>query len=329
MTFALVLSLALAATPAEQLAEAAQALDALDYEKALATLPATESVTGFTVDQVTALFSTRALSLASLKREDEAAEAFRQLFAVAPEWKLPEQYGPRIRTLAGMAAAEAEEKGTLAVRYEGGQLKVGKDSFGFATGFELTWRVDGGGPTTRAFPVGVTLPPPWPGDRPVTAWGRFVGLGGSTLATWGNEQEPLRFGPVGAPTAPAPSAGLKLRPLTIAGLAAGVAALAAGGVAIGFIGPSTEAQRALAGATRDADGRITSLTQREAFLIEQRSASAATVSGALFVTAGVLAAGSVGLLVYDRVRATPAPGGVAFTVPLDANFGLASFGATP
>lgn len=327
MTFALVFSLALAATPAEQLAEAAQALDALDYEKALATLPATESVTGFTVEQVTALFSTRALSLASLKREDEAAEAFRQLFSVAPEWKLPEQYGPRIRTLAGMAAAEAEEKGTLAVQYEGGQIKVGKDSYGFATGFELTWRVDGGGPTSRTFPVGVTLPPPWAGDRPVTASGRFVGLGGSTLATWGNEQEPLRFVPVGAP--PAPSAGLKLRPLTIAGLAAGVAALAAGGVAIGFLGPSTEAQRALANATRDADGRITSLTQREAFLVEQRSASAATVSGALFVTAGVLAAGSVGLLLSERVRATPGPGGVALTVPLDATFGLASFGATP
>lgn len=321
------LSLSLAASPAERLAEAEQALDALEYERALAVLPATEAITGFTVEQVTALFSTRALSLASLKRDEEAAEAFRQLFAVAPDWKLPEQYGPRMRTLAGMAAAEAEEQGTLAAQYEGGQLKVGKDSFGFATGFELTWRVDGGGPTTRAFPVGVTLPPPWPGDRPVAAWGRFIGLGGSTLAAWHNEQEPLRLGPVSAP--PAPSAGLELRPLTIAGLAAGVAALAAGGAAIGFVGPSQEAQRALADATRDADGRITSLTQREAFLLEQRSAAAATVSGALFVTAGVLAAGSVGLLVADRVRATPAPGGVALTVPLDATFGLASFGATP
>lgn len=327
MVLALSLSLLFAATPAEQVAQAAQALDALDYEGALAALPKPQAAAGFSHEQVLALFSTRALALASLKREEEAAEAFRQLFAVAPDWKLPEQYGPRIRTVAGMAAAEAEEKGTLAVRYEGGVLKVGKDSYGFATAFELTWRVDGGGPTTRSFPVGVTLPPPWPSGRPIEVHGRFLGLGDSTLATWGNAQEPVRLGP--PPGVAASKPGVEVRPLLVAGLAAGVAALAAGGVGLAFAGGSTEAQRALASAERDADGRITSLTQREAFLIEQRSASAATLGGIFFVTAGVLAAGSAGLLVLDRVRATPGPGGVTFSVPLDATFGLAASGVAP
>ncbi len=329
MMFAVTLTLLLSATPAEQLAEAAQALDALDYEKALTALPKVEEVSGFTRDQITTLFSTRALSLASLRQEEEATEAFRQLFSVAPDWQLPEQYGPRIRTLAGMASAEADEKGTLAVRYEGGLIKVGKDSYGYATGLELTWRVDGGGPTTRVFPVGVSLPPPWAGSQRVEVYGRFLGLGDSTLATWGNAQEPLRIGAPEGEAPPPPSPRLTLRPLTLAGIGAGALALAAGGVALGFAGGSTEAQRTLAAATRDPFGRITSLTQAEAFLIEQRSASAATVSGAFFVAAGVLAAGSVGLLVFDRVRATPGPGGVAFTVPLDATFGLASTGVTP
>lgn len=327
MVLAVSFSLFLAATPAEQVAQAARALDALDYEGALAALPKPEAAAGFTQEQVLALFSTRALALVSLKREEEAAEAFRQLFAVAPEWKLPEQYGPRIRTLAGMAAAEAEEKGTLAVSPEGGALKVGKDSYGYATAFELTWRVDGGGPTTRSFPVGVTLPAPWPAGRPIEAYGRFLGLAGSTLATWGHAQEPIRFGPSPLVTTPRPA--FQLRPLTVAGLAAGVAALAAGGAGLAFASGSTEAQRALASAQRDADGRITSLTQREAFLVEQRSASAATLSGVFFVTAGVLAAGSAGLLVLDRVRATPGPGGVTFSVPLDATFGLAASGVAP
>jgi hypothetical protein len=324
MLSAAVLSL-LMATPAERLDAAAAALDALEFERVLATLPSVSEVTGFSREQVERLFAVRALALVSLRREDEASEAFRQLFAVAPDWKLPEQYGPRIRTLAGSAAAEAEEKGVLGVTYEAGKLRVGKDAYGFATAFELTWRVDGSGPTTRTFPVGVTIPAPWAPDRRIDTWGRIVGLAGSTLLEWNTPLAPLRIEPALVTEVPQRRSS-PLRPLVIAGIAVGAVALAAGGAAVGFAGASTEAERALASASRDAEGRITSLTQRDAFLIEQRSATAATLSGVFFVTAGVLAAGSVGLLVFDRVRATPAPGGVSLTVPLDATFGLAAAG---
>jgi hypothetical protein len=322
----LLLITTLHASPVDQITAARQALDELRYADALSALPPESEVQGLTRAQVVDLLSTRALALAALKREADATQAFKQLFLIAHDWQVPDEYGPRVRTVALEAKDQAGRAGVLSLSYSAGQFQVTPDSTGWAKEVELTWRERGGPAQSVKMPL-KTFPAPWPTSAPVDAWARVVGLQGSTLLEWGSEATPNRFAPeIVAPPPPpvAEAPGFFSRPLNVAGVAVGAAGLLAFIPAGVMAGQSGAANRALASATTDADGRITSPTQREAFNIAASADQAATVSGVFFVTGGVLLATGVGLLVYERVRVTPAPGGVGVLVPLDATFGLAT-----
>jgi hypothetical protein len=315
------------ASPVDQISAARRALDELRYADALAALPPEAEIAGLTRAEVVDWLSARPLALAALKRDAEAVQAFKQLYAVAHDWQVPDEYGPRVRTLALEAKDQAGRAGVLSLTFSGGQLQVTPDATGWAKEIELTWRERGGPPQTIKMPL-KNFAAPWPSSAPVDAWARVVGLQGSTLLEWGTEASPNHFAPdVTAPPPPPPvvqGPGFFSHPLNVAGVALGAAGLLAFIPAGVMAAQSGAADRALASATTDAQGRITSPTQREAFNIAASADSAATVSGVFFVTGGVLLATGAGLLIFERVRVTPAPGGVGLLVPLDATFGLAT-----
>lgn len=320
MTLATLLTLSVMGVAPATLQQAAQALDDLQYEQALKVLPPEAELRGYTRAELVTWFSTRALALLGLKQDAEAAETFRRLFTFAPEWKLPEQYGPKVVTLVAGLRAEADERGTPSLTFEGGALKATADTTGLAKELEVSWRSPGGAAQSTKLPLVPQQPPPWPRDAQLEVWGRVLGFEGSTLTEWGTEQAPLRLAP--AEKAPG-AAGKPLGKWAFIGLGAAAAGLVAGGVGVGLALGSQEAEQALASATRDASGRITSLTQRDAFALDARAQGSATGAGALFVAGGLLVAGGVGLFIFDRVTVAPAPGGALLTVPLDAHFAFA------
>lgn len=321
MTLATLLTLAVMGVAPGTLEQAARALDDLQYETALAVLPPEAEVGGYSRAELVTWFSTRALALLGLKKDAEAAETFRRLFTFAPEWKLPEQYGPKVVTLVAGLRAEAEERGAPSLTLEGGVLKATGDSTGLAQELEVSWRPPGGPATSTRLPLVPAQPPPWPQGAQLEVWGRVLGLSGSTLAEWASEQAPLRVGPL-APT-PAAVTSKPLGRWAFLGLGAAAAGLVAGGLGVGLAVSSQEAERALASATRDGSGRITSLSQRDAFALDARAQGNATGAGALFLTGGLLVAAGAGLFIFDRVTVAPAPGGALLTAPLDAHFAVA------
>lgn len=319
MGFPLLLALTLTAAP-PSLQEATVALDELKYDEALKLLPPEAEVKGFTRDELISWFSTRALALLNLKRDDEAKATFNRLFVFAPDWKLPDHYGPRVQTLVGSSKAEADGHGLVTLTLSGGTLKVTKDKLGVATGLEIFWKVDGGAIEQRSVPLADT-PAPWPTGKRVEAWARVVGMGGSSLVDWGSEASPQRIeAPVSVARAAPAQVGLGAPAFIGLGALVGAAAAAVAGTA--FAVSSQDAEKAFAVVTRDAEGRITSLTQRQALALDNRSRSDATAAGIFFTVAAGLAATGTGLILFDRISATPSPGGIAFTVPLDATFAV-------
>lgn len=324
MIQATVLGICLFSAAPVGLAEATRALDDLQYKVALDRLPAETSINEWRREEVLEWLSTRALALLGLKREPEAREGFERLLSLSPEWALPDHYGPRVRTFVSAARAEAVRSGSLSLRFEGGLLRASADAFGYARGIEVSWREPNGAAQKALLPMQERQPAPWPREQRLEVWGRVLGLGNSTLFEWGSQNAPLRLEPMAVVSveAGAPSRGLS--GLGIGGLAAGGAALISAGVGTGFAVSSQEAQRTRADATRDSNGRITSISQRDAFALDarvQRDSGAAT---AFFVTAAAMVTVGAGLVLFDRLRVTPAPGGALLTVPLDATFAFAA-----
>ncbi|MFT3711905.1 MAG: hypothetical protein QM817_30055 [Archangium sp.] len=315
--FTAVLLLTLTAAPPE-LRKATQALDDFRYDEALKLLPQEGAIQNYERAELTEWFSTSALALLNLKRENEATRRFLQLFSFAPEWVLPDQYGPRVQTLVAKTRADAARNGVVSVRFEGGLLRTTSDSLGLASALAVSWRVKDGVVERALLELKPAQQPPWPRGTAVEAWARVVGLSGSTLATWGSENEPVHLEPmtvqVSGREAPVATSGTGLRAPGFIGLGALGGAAVSAVLGIGFALGSQDAQRALGGVTRDMDGRITSLTQRDAFALDARARSDATAAGVLFTVAGVLAAGGVGLLLFDRLTVVPTPGGVAMVL---------------
>jgi hypothetical protein len=316
------LGILLAAAP-EALHDASRALDDLQYQAALDKLPPESAISGWRHEEVLEAFSTRALALLGLKREAEARDVFKRLFSIAPHWELPDQYGPRVRTFVSAVRADAVRSGALSVRFEGGLLRVTKDSFGFGRELEVSWREPGGTWQSAKLPLADRQPAPWPREQRLEVWGRVLGLEGSTLFEWASENAPIRL----EPQAVVSVEGGAVRPLGalgVAGIGAGAAGLLSTALGVGFAISSQGAERARENVTRDEEGRINSLTQREAFSLDARAAADATAATVFLVTGGVLIAAGAGLLIFDRVRVTPAVGGAVLTIPLDATFAVES-----
>ncbi len=323
LVMALTSSLLAAAPPS--LRAATGALDDLKYDEALKLLPTADSVQGYSRDEVLEWWSTRALAELGLKREADAVQSFRRLFALAPDWVLPDQYGPRVRTLVGTARADAVRAGTLSLRFEGGLLISTSDPFDLGAELEVSWREPGGAMSRQRLPLVAQQPAPWPKETRLEVWGRVLGLRGSTLVTWGSENAPTRLEPIAVVRVEGPvtTSSRGLGKAGLAGLIVGGAGLLSAGLGVGFAVSSQDAQQALTSVTRDENGRISSLTQRDAFALDRRVQTEAGVATGLFVASAALVAVSAGLVLFDRVTASAGPGGAVVMVPLDAHFAFA------
>jgi hypothetical protein len=311
------------ASPAERLAQAQVAFDELQYDQVLALTPAPAEWQQFSRPQVVQALSLRALALASVKRFDEATPLFRQLLALEPGFVLPDQFGPKVRTLVLEAKDAAARMGTPALAMEGGALVVKGLTTGLVETVQLAWRADGVAGTTTV-PAAATLEVPWPSSGRIEAWGVLKGPGQSVVATWGSPEAPNLFGdtPVVVSTpAPAPTRGLG--GLGVTGLVLGGAGVVALGVGVALLVDANRPAQLLQGATRDDAGRITSLTQREAFALDQAAQRSFETGQALLIVGGVAAAAGASLFVLDRVQVGAGPQGASLTVPLHADFTLA------
>ncbi|MFO0595784.1 MAG: hypothetical protein U0228_10780 [Myxococcaceae bacterium] len=323
MTPALLLALSLSAAP-PSLHAATQALDDLKYDEALAQLPPEDQISGYSREELIEWFSTRALALLSLKKEAEATTTFERLFAFAPEWVLPDLFGPRVQTLVSQIRAQAARNGVVSVRFEGGFLKTTRDKFGLAQALLVSWRTEDGKVSLKSLEPLEQQSPPWPRGQKLDVWATVVGFSNSTLVAWGSPNAPTQIQPV---TVKVDDGVVKAgpQPAGLGGLAfAGIGALGGAAVAaslgVGFAVGSHAAEQALVGVTRDSNGRITSLSQRDAFALDEQAKGSATASGVFFAISGVLAAGGVALVVVDRVTAAPAPGGATVGLSFDATF---------
>lgn len=162
-------------------------------------------------------------------------------------------------------------------------------------------------------------------------WAELFGENDAQLVVLGSEGAPLTATPPapmvsatpGPPPAPvaepmvtksASGGGVRTASFFVLGGAA-----VAGGVGAFFGVRSSSGFASISGATRDAEGRITGLTEREAQTRGAQAAADGTIANILFVSAGVVAAAGVVMLVVGgpsddaKVSLAPAPGGLLVT----------------
>lgn len=315
-------SLLLLAQSLDPLAEAQRAFDELQFERALTLTPAPAGWTALGREEVVHALTLRALCLASVKRDDEARVAFRQLLALDPGWKLPDQFGPRVRTLVLEAKDAVVRGGPLTLGVEAGAVVISGDAFGLAQSVAMSWRGADGTKSVKA-PVASRIDAPWSPGEPVDVWLTLLGPGDSVLLEWGTAAAPRHLGPaMPAPTAAAAPAPSRLSGVAVAAIiAAGVGVAAMGGGVVALT-QADQPRAALAAATRDADGRITSLTQREAFLLDTRANTAWQAAGVLLVTGGVALATGLTLFLIGPLRVSAGPSQASLLIPFDAHFAV-------
>ncbi|MBM4778671.1 MAG: hypothetical protein GQE15_13290 [Archangiaceae bacterium] len=315
-------ALLLLAQSVDPLAEAQRAFDELQFERALTLTPPPANWSGFSREEVVHALTLRALCLASVKRDDEARLAFRQLLALEPGWQLPDQFGPRVRTLVLEAKDAVSRGGRLSLAVESGAVVIGGDAFGLAQSVAMSWRMAGETKSVKA-PVANRIEPPWSSSEPVDVWLTLLGPADSVLLEWGTAAAPKHLAPAVVASTPGPAqTPTRLSTFGIAGIIAAGVGVAALGSGVFALTQADQPRAALAAATRDAEGRITSLTQREAFLLDARANGAWQAAGVLLVAGGVALAAGVTLFLIGPVTVSASPSGASLMVPFDADFAV-------
>lgn len=317
---AFLFSVVVVVAPAEQLLQAQQAFDALEFDKVVALAPQPPEWKGFTRSQVIQALSLRALSLASVKRDQEAAVGFRQLLSIAPEFQLPEQFGPRVRTLM-LEAKDVTEKDRLIISFEGEAFVISGTAGGLAQRVVIGW-----GNRLAEFPLAARVDAPWAKGTQVDAWAAVLGPGGSVLAEWGSQAAPRRVGVLEAPVEVAKHPARPLSTMSLIGIITGAVGVAAVGGGLYALTLAARPEQALAQATRDMQGRITSLTQRDAFALDAAANGAWQAAGGLLIAGGLAVAAGVTMFILG-LSVGVGPSSVSLSVPFDAEFGLVVGGA--
>lgn len=314
-------ALLLLARSVDPLAEAQRAFDDLQFERALTLTPAPANWSGFSRVEVVHALTLRALCLASVKRDDEARLAFRQLLALEPTWQLPDQFGPRVRTLVLEAKDAVSRAGQVSLGVEAGSVVLSGDASGLAQSVSMSWRTAAGTKSVKA-PLANRIAAPWSTNEPVDVWLTLLGPADSVLLEWGTAAAPKHLAPAVVATSVTESAPTRLSTFGIAGIVAAGVGVAALGGGIFALTQADQPRAVLAAATRDADGRITSLTQREAFLLDARATGAWQAAGVLLIAGGLAVAAGVTLFLLGPVTVSASPSGASLVVPFDADFAV-------
>ncbi len=311
---------------APTLSDAKKLIDDLELESALKALDVAEKAEGNDRATLKEIYTLQGIAYGTLGKEAKTRDSFRKLLLIAPEATLPADLPPRVRTpffeakdWAGTNALVARPGADLG----DGQVRsvkvvVEKDVLRLARSVRFHFKVNGVDQPVevplRAGKAEVTV-----GKPATTWWAEVLNEREGVLLELGTAEQPREEWTGVAPTSAVPKVEHEgsvvegwRRPVGIAVLCAGVVGGAVG-VVMGV--QANDARNKVNTATRDEQGRVTSLTQRDAQALETNARSQATVANVLFGVGGGLAAAGVVLIILGPSTRTPlalspVPGGL-------------------
>ncbi len=323
-----VLCLALPAFAANPSLEKARALvEDLAFEAALKALDAADKTEGNDQATVLEILRLQGITFGTLGKDAKTRDSFRKLLMLEPGSRLPGDVPPRVSKPFAEAQEWVATNGPLTAtaassvddtRVKSVSVTVEKDVLRLARGVRFHLGVAGG---ERAVDVLLTA---GKAEAPVAEaavswWAELLNERGGVLLKVGSARSPRQEGAVAvavarveASTSSGPIAGGWRRPLGFGVLGAGVVA-AGVGVVLGL--QATGSFSKVSGATRDAEGRVTGITQVAAAAAERDGRMQATVANTLFGVGGALAAAGVVLVIIGpssepTVALGPTAGGV-------------------
>jgi len=333
LALAVLATTAVAANP--KLDDAKRLVDDLEMDKAAKALDAAALVPDATRDETLTILALKGIVSATLGQGNKARDAFRELLVLQPDYQLPGDQPPRVRTPFYEAKDWAKKRGALTstagVDQQAGLIdtvwvKVEKDELKLVKGVRFHLRRGGADRVVDA-PVKAGRAEAKVSATEVAWWYEVTGERGRALLEVGSAQAPRQEKAAGAPVAvatlevkkpeepPPPKETPVLQP-TVAeepkpevketvhrgwmwptGWGVLAASALTAGVGIIFGAQANATRSTVTNAQTDANGVITGLTQKEAAELEKKAQSQATIANALFITGGVLAATGVTFVV--------------------------------
>jgi hypothetical protein len=306
------------------------------YAEARASMAKAKAKPGLDRAKLLRILEVQAIAAGQMRQGEAARDAFRELLLIDPEHKLGAEYAPRVTTPFFEARQGVLDTGALSfvpappAVADGKITAIGvvvKDPASLAK--SVRFHV---GEKTAAFKVpedgSVTLQVD--GGELVSWWAELLGENTSQLQLIGSAKVPRVEKAPEKPIAPPPAPPLEAAgpsitqpastpavasPLRGIGIAAwGVAAASAAAGAIFAVSSSADFSK-IDRATRDQQGIITGLTEKDAYALSASGGQKATIANSLFIGAGVLAAGGLVLFLVgapsERVAVAPTPNGVS------------------
>ncbi|MFT3712256.1 MAG: hypothetical protein QM817_31815 [Archangium sp.] len=338
--FVCVVAATLAVAPPE-LKNAEGLMAKYKYAEAQAQLKKARAAKGLDRASLLRILELQGIAAGQQRQAGPATQAFSELLTLDPGHKLAEEFAPRVMTPFFEAGQAVNEAGALelkaaAVSASNGRLtalnvEVPKDALKLVR--SLVFHISINAPwSTRTVPLeGGKASTPVDATE-VQWWAELLGENDAQLVVLGSESNPL----VATPPAPMVSATAppplppSAEPVVTKSASSGGAvrtasffvmggAVVAAGVGAFFGVRSSTALGSITGATRDDQGRITSLTEREAAARGAQAASDGLIANILFVSAGVVAAAGIVMFIVGgpetpaRVTLAPALGGFALS----------------
>lgn len=327
----------MAVAPAE-LKNAEALMAKYKYPEAQAALKKARATKGIDRASLLRILELQGIAAGQQRQAEAAKAAFTELLVLDPNHKLGEDFAPRVSTPFLEASSSVAETGSLEIkqllptakdgRVVALNIEVPKDPLKHVRSLVFHFSSANGWQTRPATLDGGKASVSVDGTE-VQWWVELFGENEAQLVLLGSESAPLVATPpapmVSATPPPPPSPGVD--PIvgkstssgggvrTASYFVVGGAAVAAGVGAYFGIRSST-ALGSITSATRDADGRITGITEREAQTRGAQAAADGTIANVMFVSAGALAAAGVVMFIVGgpetktKVSLAPSPGGV-------------------
>jgi hypothetical protein len=326
-----------AAAAPDELKRAEHLFEQLKYPAAVEALDAARAAWGNDRPTLLRIVELQAVCAGLLNHPARAARLFESLLALDPALSPREDWPPRVRTPYFEAKAWVAEHGSVSFTPSAETSGAGPprvslehDELGLARRVRFHVRAPGTGKWQAHDQdvQGANVAQDTTGGR-LEWWAELLGERDAVLAVVASPDAPLSA--TSEPTAPgvappaAPAAATvppsalpqavvttdaepRYRPGAYAAFAAGAVSL---GVGAFFTGRWLDERSQLTHLTTDSSGRVTNLTQVQAFALDSSRKSDAAAADVLLGAGAALVATGFTLFWVGRVAVTPAPGGVA------------------
>ena len=321
----------LSATPAAaaspRLEEARKLIDDLEMDAALKALDAADRVEGNDRATVLELWTLQGIAFGTLSKEAKTRDSFRKLLLLAPESTLPPDLPPRVKTpffeAKDWAATNGPTTAVATADFSGGVVQVVRVSMqkdvlrlGRTARFHL--KIDGAAEQIVDVPFTAGKAEAPVGKPQVTWWAEVLSERKGVLFQLGTASAPREDGEAAVASSAlmpsvekeGPVSGGWRRPTGFVLLGAGAVAAGVGAI---LGAQSAAARNRITNAERDADGRVTSITQAEAGPLEASANTQAAVANVLFGVGGALGAAGLVFVILGpskepALAVSPAPG---------------------